>query len=246
MEEEEEAPQKTKYRGKSQEQKEHDAQHEYSCINVKLKSILKLPSLEPVLQSCVLNLNKIALEAHYLANDHYLRCFQLSLPLPEKLNQSFFYSCCALVSGSSLVRNKDLIETFNEYKQSRPLDFKIPRNEYMGKLMNNIAKQMETNALNHVVLNFRSRLVRYVGLKYGVSNKKLRESFILDAFFKKEDRTSDHDDFLSWIGKEYYPKTNKFVLDNVNYFLKKEYEILQLWKVLIQRQKDGDCFLCCL
>ena len=92
-----------KPRGKSKEQKDFDENHVYSTIQLRLHSALQKHddlinhSLRGLLRSCAHNVSRVAFEAYLLANMHVLRLIQEKKPLPP-LDQSFFKSCCVLVS----------------------------------------------------------------------------------------------------------------------------------------------------
>ena len=105
---------------------------------------------------------------------------------------------------------------------------------FITRAMNSHAKQMETMARNHIVLNLVSRLCDYVRLKYvGIDNKTIALSFIRYAVYEKDERmlTDDVKDFRLWLG-EHNPFLEWEVEQNLPYYVKKLHEILLFYDTL--------------
>lgn len=68
---------------------------DYSTVQVKLNTLLRpnvIDDVRPLFDGVANKISAISYEAYQLAN---LRLLSENAPLPS-LNQSFFYSCCAL------------------------------------------------------------------------------------------------------------------------------------------------------
>lgn len=209
----------------------------YSCVSIKLNSFLPetfKPWLAPLFDDISYRLSRIVFEAYILANLHLVRCLADGVNLPA-LNQSFFYSCCSNVSASTRsAGDEELRNTAEAYFTLRPDVFNVMDTKYMSHAMASLAKQMETMARNHIVLNLVSRLCDYVRLKYvGIDNKGVALSFIRYAVYEKDERmlTDDVKDFRLWLGA-YNPFLEWEVEQNLPYYVKKLNEILLFYDTL--------------
>ena len=209
----------------------------YSCVSIKLNSLLSetfKPWLAPLFDDISYRLSRIVFEAYILANLHLVRCLTDGIDLPA-LNQSFFYSCCSNVSASTRsAGDEELRNTAEAYFTLRPGVFDVMDTKYLTRTMASHAKQMETMARNHIVLNLVSRLCDYVRLKYvGIDTKRVALSFIRYAVYEKDDRmlTDDVKDFRHWLGA-YNPFLEWEVEQNLPYYVKKLNEILLFYDTL--------------
>jgi len=84
-----------KKNGKREKEKKNG---DYSTVQVKLNTLLRpnvIDDVRPLFDGVANKISAISYEAYQLANFHVLRLLSENAPLPS-LNQSFFYSCCAL------------------------------------------------------------------------------------------------------------------------------------------------------
>jgi hypothetical protein len=105
-------------------------------------------------------------EAYCFANLHVLRLLEENKTIP-KLDNIFFQLCCNYVSTLDKRNAKkqidiELNETFRQYEKCRPPKYKVAYRDNIPIVLNYISKDMETSTTNHLVLNFYSRLKRYL------------------------------------------------------------------------------------
>jgi hypothetical protein len=118
-------PPSKKRRGKPIEQIEAAKNIQHSSVVMKFTSALRKYTLPEdahkalvidhfrmIMEEVVTRISRIAFEAPLLTNFYLLTCLTNGVELP-KIDQSFFYSCCALVAGSSKIRNQMLQEVRN-------------------------------------------------------------------------------------------------------------------------------------
>jgi hypothetical protein len=93
---------------------------------------------------------------------HIIRLLRQNTPIPT-LNQKFFSNILQL-SSKTYKRNemvckdkKDLLESCNVYKQSRPNNYKVGYRDYITTILSYVALEMETETQKHLVLNFYKR-----------------------------------------------------------------------------------------
>lgn len=233
-------------RGKSQEQRDFDNAHRYSCVSVKLKPLLRQPfsRFHRLLDDIAHLLSKLAFEAYILANLHVLRCLNNNqLPLP-KIDQAFFRSCCTLVSDSGRnAGSDDLQETARQYFELRPQGYVGVDTKHLHRAIDSLAKQMITMFKNHIVFGIVQRLCAYVRHKYrAINNKSRAKAFVCRAVFgnDEEDNLEEEDpgffeddvqDFRVWLdGKNPFLKGE--VKQNIPHYITKLFEILQFYDTL--------------
>lgn len=237
----------SKQRGKSQAKKDHDMFQEYSCIKMKSNTIFRqpMPSLMLAIQNSVWNWNKMAMEAYFLAGLHYIRCFKQDVVEIADLDQSFFRSCCSIVSDSKKsIGNVELTKTFDEYYEKlRPKEeYVVPQMKNMSKLISNLSKQMETAAINHVVLDFVKKLSRFIRFKYDLQNNSEGLKFIRSAYYNKDSRTDQEKEMVAWIGEEFNPLHEDNIKKNLVHFLRKMYDMNEFMESISQDTKGRRTF----
>lgn len=220
----------SKKRGKSQAKKDADAVKDYSCVNMKLNSVLAYPPFAEVIYSTVLNWTKMQQEGWLIANYHLQRCIRQDLPFPE-FNQTFFGRC---IIGSTDTKRKcadvELAVSIEEYRSLRTCQ--VPRNEQMNLLISNLAKQMVTSAKNSMKGKIMwGRVKRYLKLKYKVAGKWAYE-FCREVFDERWHGClmREQVEFKEWM--KYDPRDFKAVEAEANYFLLKSTEILRFMETL--------------
>ncbi len=157
----------------------------YTAIKCSLNQFCNNDFLKRKINDVVLNSNKIIFEAYCLANLHILRTKEIPL-----LNQGFFQKCCACVSSfynrkEMLMKDKELLETFNHYQTLRPHNYKVAYRDNITIVLNYIAKEMEISTINHLTLNFYKRFSKYLKLKHpSLTSKDIYE--ICKSIYEKE------------------------------------------------------------
>ena len=227
-----EEPPAKRARGKSKEQKEFDAAHDYTTIQAKLSKFLQ-PEFAPVvgdlLAATADTISTIALEGYQLANLHVCRLLSDGQALP-KLDQTFFYQCCALVCDSTKISNEELVSTAEVYQNLRPEGWTVPCSENLTRAMGSLARDMATATENHIVMNTYDRLVRYVSFCYlEAHNLSQARTFIRSCFKDPESHlTDDQKEFKQWI--EFDPFFQQNVENNINHFISKLAQVLQVYE----------------
>jgi len=233
------APKRLRKTNVSDEKVASNATKEYCTIKVKLETMLA-PFLDEkfrekfrdVIEKCVANLSKIALEGSLLVCLHVLRCVRDKRPFP-KLDHTFFDRCYKGVTDTTYVSlDLDLNVTIDYFKTLRPVhDYQVAQNEHMSMLISNLSLQMMTCAHNHIELNFGRRLIRYVRLKYELKTNKDAEKFISGAFaVKDDDKTEKQLEFQAWL--VYNPFYDNLLREHTNHFLAKLYDMLSFMESL--------------
>ncbi|KAG7378398.1 hypothetical protein PHYPSEUDO_010123 [Phytophthora pseudosyringae] len=113
----------------------------YSRVICKLTRVLRVPALLPDIERICVVMKQVQLEGWHLANLHVLRCLKEGEEVPE-LDQMFFYRCC-----SATLQN------------------------HSSRMINEMARLMNTNALNMIALHFRRRLHQYIRFRYAPEGK---------------------------------------------------------------------------
>ena len=150
----------------------------FSVVKVSLNKFCKDDYMKSKLNDIVINANKIMFEAYCFANMHVLKCLDEGKEIP-KLNQAFFQSCCAIVSTFNNrkemeQKNKDLMTTFEIYKQCRPEGYTVAYRDNITIVLNYIAIEMATSTTNHLTLNFYKRFSKYLKSKFPTTTPSYR------------------------------------------------------------------------
>lgn len=199
-----------------------------TCVQLRLNQLVTRDntlrdSIFDWINHVVDNLSRMTHEAYTLANLHVLRCLKDTIPLPT-LDQSFFYSCLSGVSDTKYIqKDTEFLVSLNAYKQLRPVDFEIPKNKYLGKLMADVAVQMVTMFENSMIANSAKRIVRYVSLK---NNMKMQEAekTVRQCF---NDESSELKDWL-----KFNPFFDDQITKNKSHFVSIQWQILQYYETL--------------
>lgn len=112
--------------------------------------------------------NKMAFEAHELANDHVLRLLRSGMDIP-RLDQSFFQTCCSAVCVDvdglpSINRHMhaDLYDSALAWSELRPEGYVPVRAKGMRVFGQTLSQQMATECGNLVITTLYKRFFRYV------------------------------------------------------------------------------------
>lgn len=238
-EEEEEIPNK-KRRGKSQAQKKHNAAHDFSVVSAKLSSILRgdLPpetktSIVETLGTTAYALSEISQRARMLSDYHLLRCLDEDLPLPDVTSQSYYKACCTHVTGGRSSYSASMSESYEKMKNRFSNDIRVPSSEHRDGFMDNLARQMNVDAKNHLSLNFERNAKNYIKSRYDKNAKeadkilKKLEGFVPEGV---DEDNPDHamlGELYSEFGKV-FPVNYKEILkkENIGDYLKKSFRML--------------------
>ena len=171
---------------------ESDVEDGYTTIKMTLNKFCFNKDIKVRINEFVLNANKLMFEAYAFANLHIINCIKQNKDIPL-LDQTFFQKCCLLVSEQVYRKERKtqdteqslfMQETFNLYSQQRSNDYRPAFRDYNGALINYIKKDMCISTLNHLVLNFYSRMRIYLKHRCNLDNKTLY--FILKNIYEKE------------------------------------------------------------
>ena len=230
-------------RGKFQAKKNYDSAHMYPTIQMKLNKILYDPfskEISSLLDNTSYKISLIVYEAYLLANFHFVRMLREGKDLPE-LTQSFFASCCYLVAELATKAGQsqpNLRDSAEQYRLTRPNGWMEVGAQNLGGAIASASREMKTMAENHIVVNLLPRLVRYVRLKYSLSDNRTAELFIRCAFMDKA-LTEQQQEFKAWI--DFNPCFENQVRKHLCHFIKKLADVLEFYQGLDANTK-GVCF----
>jgi len=234
-----EPPPRKKARGKSDAKKEFDDDHRFSVVKSKQDTVLRNSPLKGpfriLLCYVVENMNKIMFEAYMFLCYHFTRCMEAGIRL-SKLNQTFYFQCCSAVTDTANdVKDPELKISAEMFRSTRPADlYSIPKNEYMSRLKNIVARTMKTEVSNHIVLNFKKRLARHLFVKEGLRRKDLDK--FMEGTYPPGGPSVPAEAMMSpaqkrlkaWLPVD--PTTPWFedkARNNLPYYIEKTYEMLQ-------------------
>ena len=125
--------------------------------------------LNKPLNNILIDLNKVMVEAHILANLHTLRMLKLNFNV--LVNQDYFYKCISAVSKSDK-KKKDITDiefakSVELYRNQRPQDYVEANSSYISAgIFNCLSKQMATEASNFIEMRFYKIFMRFIKNKY--------------------------------------------------------------------------------
>jgi len=204
----------------------------FKAIKMTLNQICPNFQLKNRINEFVLNANKIMFESYALANLHITRLLTQNQPLPL-LDQTFFQNCSRLVSRKyektkSGKIDPDIQTTFNLYSQCRPVNYNPAFADYNAVLISYIVKDMIVSTKNHLILNFYSRMRKYIRHKYNLDGSK--------AYTVLKHLYTNHYDGDDLLVKELrnklnnLPPNNKSLNSDPTFILKVYNEILTYFK----------------
>ena len=218
-----------------------------TTIKLKLKTLLVVhstnesfdKSFKHHIQHVVDNLTLVQQLASDLLNYHLLRLLREDIPLPE-LDQTFFGRVCTIVTDTNR-DNKDgeLSNSFQHLRALNP-DMVLLVNENMNDFLSSLPRQTMTNFKNHVVMNTRSHVIRYVRFRYALVNNFLAELFVKQCFTNGVVLTEDQQDFKQFC--EFYPFDEQQVGGRFDYFLNLSFRILEFLEIIPQETQGRKLF----
>jgi len=198
----------------------------FVSVKMKWKTFCKNDTIRDGIIPIIDNCNKIIYNSFHLANIHFLKHLENNNNDLPTLNQPYFQKLCTSVSCMYDKKNQepdDIKDINNEYKNCYPNDYKMPSKDYLGALINNIAKEMSVASNNHIILNFGKRLLRYINLKYNIKNAW----YLLNDIFNEK---------LTYVPNWYeveikewlkIPPKEEEIKKNLNHFIKLSFDILK-------------------
>jgi len=229
-------------RGKSKEARlmKHLAQCT-TTIKMRLASFTKpSPLLQPFLQA-IQTTTKIISKVQFLACDllnlHWTRLLEEEKEFPV-LDQSFILKCVTIVTDTKRGnQDTELNVTLNQMRELHP--FQKPRNKYMNHFLAALARQLLTNLVNHVVMNTKSRVIKYIRFKYNLDKS--------DAiFFINESFNNMHPKLLGQYEFRDLCQFNSFydnlIEENLNHFISLSWKCLLYQETLPERTSGKKTF----
>ena len=131
--------------------------------------------LNEPLENILLDLNKVMVEAHILANLHVLRMLKMGLTV--LVDQDYFYKCISAVSKSDR-KKKDITDiefakSIELYRNQRPHDYVEANSSYISAgIFNCLSKQMDTEASNFIEMRFYKIFMRFIKNKYDLDGSQ--------------------------------------------------------------------------
>jgi hypothetical protein len=220
--------QKTKKRQDAKQRYEDNKSKSFITVKMKWNTFCKNDGIRDGIIPIIYNCNKIIYNAYHLANIHFLKHLEEKIDLPN-LNQSYFQKICASVSVMYDKKNQEPDDNYdirtlnNEYKNYYPTDYKLPYKDYLGALMNNVAKEMSIASNNHILFNFGKRLLRYINLKYNIKNAwyLINDIFNENLYYVPNWYEVELKEWLIFSPKE------EEIKKHLNHFIKLSYDILK-------------------
>ncbi len=147
----------------------------FISIKGSLNRFCKNDFLKAKLNEITLNVNKIIFEAYLFANVQIIRLLRQNKPIPT-LNQKFFTNVLQLSSKTYKrkeieCKDKDLLQSYDVYKQNNPTDYQVGYRDYITSILNYSALEMETVMQNHLVINCYKQFFHYIKNKHPMLSK---------------------------------------------------------------------------
>jgi hypothetical protein len=131
------------------------------------------PDLADIIKLSVRNFSKISFDAHHIANIRFWHILSQDNPHFPPLNQQFFAEAIYQVAIISDRKSNKSYPAWNDarhlFDSILPPGFLKPSRDKL--IVSYLAKQMETEAHNHLNLNFRSRFKKYLKLTHSISKE---------------------------------------------------------------------------
>ena len=212
---------------------------DFTGVVVRWDKFCKSVKLRREIQSIVLQVNKTALEAYQLINLHVIRCLDEGAVLPDFVNdQNFYQRCLSGVNVKSnavqddlanegglytLTRDDELDITLHYYEMRRPSEnYSPPCTEGLLYLRTQLAKEMKTACVNHLVFGFRGRLQRCIRVSQGLT--KWQAWDMVNRLYTADGlRRPDWQGLRDWLRVD---PTEENIKANFNHFLRLSHEIL--------------------
>ena len=131
--------------------------------------------LNEPLNNILLDLNKVIVEAHILANLHVLRMLKIGLNV--LVDQDYFYKCISAISSSDR-KKKDILDveflkSVELYKNQRPNNYTEASSSYLSAgIFNCLSLQMATEASNFIEMRFYKIFMRFIKNKYNLDGSQ--------------------------------------------------------------------------
>ena len=200
---------------------------------MKWRQLCRVPELRDGIIPIVLELTKTQKEAYELVNIYLLHHFESAphTPLPE-LNQTFMYQCCAVQAESwdHITSNpkhtlffQQAVRIQREKNGSFP-DLDLRPIQGLCKSINDLARQMMTACQNHLIVNFYSRLTRWLRVRWTWNSEEAYECINGTFELSEEEKTPLQKKLFKCLQ---YPLTESNLRTHFNHFLYASYRILK-------------------
>lgn len=157
-----------------------------ACVKLKLNTFSVNKQLNTKLRSIVLDMNQLLGEGYVFANFHILRILHAGIDIP-KMDRNFYYRCLVAVSENkshSATLGPDLQESKNQFDALR--DPNTPKIVTTGhiQVVADLSISMATMATNHLWMNIKKRLQRFLSWSQPTVKLALRKRIIEAVLFK--------------------------------------------------------------
>ena len=152
--------------------KDYQKTRVYTTIKTGFKKLCRDNKMADVLEDCVRRCSVIAIEASILASIHLLRLLESGIPLPLKLDDTFFNNCVSLIanlkSETEHPNDNPLYNTlYNHYLPLKPHGYvdvgRVPN--VMVQMLVIIAHQARLNFVVSTEMTIIARLKKWLRLK---------------------------------------------------------------------------------
>jgi len=131
------------------------------------------PNIADIIKRLVTNFSRISFAAHHIANIRFLDILEHPNPHFPLLNQQFFAEAIYQVAIISDRKSNKSYPVWNnarsDFDSCLPSGFIKPSRDKL--IVSYLAQQMETEAKNHLNMNFRNRFKKYLKLTYSLDKE---------------------------------------------------------------------------
>ena len=164
---------------------ENDPSIAPAVVKMKLNTFCTNPDIQRKLQSIVKDANRLIAEAYLFANFHIARLLETKKEIP-KIDRNFYYRCLMAV-GVNQCRSFDehMVESISQFDKLR-LSSNAPKIQTtsLNQLLADLSIIMGTMGSNHVWMNIKPRILRFLSWKFP-EVKKCQRSLVIDALLYK-------------------------------------------------------------
>ena len=213
-------------------------EHHRTAVVVKLNQLCKEKWFSSAIPQMVRKANEVLLEAYMFANFHLNRCCETHADRLDHfpvINQLFYQRCCASVCtyGKPLSFANDTpgdqflwgsVKLWSFARQKHMPDLSVPDMSGLSHLVHTLAKQMETAALNHLVLTIGPRVLRWIQVAFK-SDRGRAQQLLSHIFLAPDDVLTPRQAEVKALVKLYPSEAN--IEANMAHFIRVSWQILQ-------------------
>ena len=153
----------------------------YTIVVKRLSTFCKSKLFKDQINNVVRNASKMAFDGYNLLNLDILRRIEQDKELPN-YNQTYLNRVVTAVTKGESTKDSFLNTTFKDhFKPCISESYNLPYNKNASLTRSEISRQMLVAVKNHTILNFQSRIRRYISLMYKIPFKLTRQ-FIYDTY----------------------------------------------------------------